>query len=95
MLSSNSHMPITKVTIQSPVIKKGKPDIRSFEVQTVQHGDDKFFLFDKSMRDLTRLRFSLEKGCTITDETGIYSCTNVGQAGGKFHFAVAYTKRIV
>lgn len=94
MLSSYSHMPSTKITIQSLAIKKGKPDVRSFDVHTVQHGDDKVFFFDKTMRDLTRHNFTLGKGCTITDETGVYFCTDVGHAGGKSHYAIAYASRI-
>ena len=94
MFSSCTQVPSTKVTIQSLVIKKGKPDTRSFKVQAIQQGDDKVFLFEKTMRDLTRLNFSLGKGCTITDDTGVYFCTNVGHAGGKSHYAVAYARRI-
>ena len=89
-----THLPSASITVQSLVIKKGKPDIRSFEVHTAQQGDDKVFFFDKTMRDLTRLRFSLEEGCLITDDSGVYSCTGVGQLGGKRHFAIAYARRI-
>ncbi len=81
------------VTVQSLVLKKGKPDIRTFNVQTAQLGKDRIFFFAQTKRDLTRLRFSLEKGCLFTDETGTYTCTDVCQAPGKSHYTLAVARR--
>lgn len=83
----------TNITVQTLEIKKGKPDVRSFEVQAFHTESDSLFLFKKTMRDLTRLRFALSKGCTITDESGKYICTEVYQVPGKSHYAVAVARR--
>ncbi len=67
----------TRVTIESLTLKKGKPDVRSFDSQILEMGQNRIYVLDKTSRDLDRMRFNLSCGCILKDDSGIYKCIDV------------------
>ena len=74
--SFNIPAPI-QVTITSTTLKKGKPDVKTFEAHLGIDEGKRTYVLCETKRDVDRMRFDLLPGCTITDESGTYTCNEV------------------
>lgn len=66
------------ITITTKALKKGKPDIETFNSQLLQMDGQIIFILDEiTKRTLDRKRFTLEPGCKVTYEDMSFICTDV------------------
>ena len=65
------------ITIQSLVLKKGKPDIRCFRCQLLELGSKRAYLLSETKRDLLHTHFSLTPNCKVIDGEDVYRVQDI------------------
>ena len=65
------------ITITSPSLKKGKPDVRTFMAQLNIANGIRTYALTETKREIERKRFDLLPGSIINDLTGSYTCREV------------------
>ena len=75
-MESTQSSPIS-ITITSPSLKKGKPDVRTFKAHLDIANDIRTYVLTETKRDVDRKRFDLLPGSIITDMSGSYTCREV------------------
>ena len=65
------------VTITSPILKKGKNDVRTFDASLNVEEGIRIYVLIETKRDVERKRFNLIPGSIIADSSGSYVCKKV------------------